>query len=89
MGQAEEGDLFLCYLAGYGLLRFAVEFTRHQDSLPAGLSLAQWVSLLFIAAGLLGLYARARDRRDNVADGPPTQVAGEHADGQPGKTGGN
>ena len=78
---AEEGDLFLCYLAGYGLLRFTVEATRQQDGLFAGLSLAQWVCLLFIAAGGAGLYARTRDRRDNLEQHPLQSAAGERADG--------
>ena len=57
--------LFLVYLGGYGLLRFAVEASRSQDALLLGLSLAQWICLLFITAAGLGLLARWRDRRDN------------------------
>ncbi|MEZ5337130.1 MAG: prolipoprotein diacylglyceryl transferase [bacterium] len=62
---AAEGELFLVYLGGYGLLRFAVEASRSQDALLLGLSLAQWICLLFITAAGLGLLARWRDRRDN------------------------
>lgn len=81
---AREGDLFLCYFAGYGLLRFIVEFSRSQDALLLGLSLAQWICLLFIAGGCYGLFARNSFRRDNLSDQPLNEVAREHADGQPG-----
>jgi phosphatidylglycerol:prolipoprotein diacylglycerol transferase len=77
---AAEGDLFLYYLAGYGLLRFLTEFTRSQDALILGLSLAQWICLLFIIAGSSGLLVRQRDRRDNEGM-PPQSAAREQCDG--------
>ncbi len=76
----QAGDLFLYYLAGYGLLRFLVEFTRSQDALFFGLSLAQWICLLFVSAGILGLLARRRDRRDNQTV-PQETAPGEQANG--------
>lgn len=76
---AAEGDLFLYYLAGYGLLRFLTEFTRSQDALILGLSLAQWICLLFIIAGTAGLLVRRADRRNNHAV-PLMHTDGEHID---------
>ncbi len=52
------------FLIGYGLARFAVEFTREPDSflglLALGLSMGQWLSLPMILAGaiILGLALR-------------------------------
>lgn len=47
---------------GYGIARFAVEFTREPDSflglLAWGLSMGQWLSLPMIAIGA-ALWARA------------------------------
>jgi phosphatidylglycerol:prolipoprotein diacylglycerol transferase len=44
------------FLAGYGVLRFGVEFTRQPDAhlglLSAGLSMGQWLCLPMIAAGI-------------------------------------
>jgi phosphatidylglycerol---prolipoprotein diacylglyceryl transferase len=44
------------FLAGYGLLRFLVEFTREPDGflglLAAGLSMGQWLSLPMVLAGV-------------------------------------
>lgn len=44
------------FLAGYGVLRFLVEFTREPDAflglLALGLSMGQWLSLPMIAIGI-------------------------------------
>jgi phosphatidylglycerol:prolipoprotein diacylglycerol transferase len=44
------------FLIGYGIVRFAVEFTREPDDflglLALGLSMGQWLSLPMIAAGI-------------------------------------
>jgi phosphatidylglycerol:prolipoprotein diacylglycerol transferase len=52
--------LSACFLIGYGLFRFAVEFTREPDSflglLALGLSMGQWLSLPMVAAGLMMLW---------------------------------
>jgi phosphatidylglycerol:prolipoprotein diacylglycerol transferase len=60
------GAVSACFLIGYGLFRFAVEFTREPDSflglLALGLSMGQWLSLPMIIAGamlLLWSYRRA------------------------------
>ncbi len=58
------------FLAGYGMLRFAVEFTREPDSflglLALGLSMGQWLSLPMIAGGiamLIWAYRAIETRR--------------------------
>ena len=60
------GAVSACFLIGYGLFRFAVEFTREPDSflglLAFGLTMGQWLSLPMVVAGLLLLgwsYRRA------------------------------
>ncbi len=54
------GSLLALFLAGYGVLRFAVEFVRQPDpqlgTLALGLTMGQYLSLTMIAAGIL-LYA--------------------------------
>ena len=48
------------FMIGYGVFRFAVEFTREPDAflglLAGGLSLGQWLSLPMIAAGVFLLW---------------------------------
>ena len=60
------GAVSACFLIGYGLFRFGVEFTREPDSflglLAFGLSMGQWLSLPMVLAGLCLLgwsYRRA------------------------------
>ena len=60
------GAISACFLIGYGLFRFAVEFTREPDNflglLALGLSMGQWLSLPMLLAGVLMLawsYRRA------------------------------
>jgi phosphatidylglycerol:prolipoprotein diacylglycerol transferase len=57
------GAVSAWFLIGYGVFRFAVEFTREPDSflglLALGLSMGQWLSLPMIAAGVaLLVWAR-------------------------------
>ena len=57
------GAVSAWFLIGYGVFRFAVEFTREPDSflglLALGLSMGQWLSLPMIAAGVaLLIWAR-------------------------------
>ena len=47
-----DGGLFAIYLAGYGTIRFVLEFFRDNYSFVLGLSQAQWVSVLLIGSGL-------------------------------------
>lgn len=58
---AREGDVFYLYFTVYSVGRFWVEFFRIEPPWAAGLTLAQWVSLLLAAAGLaLTLWNRPR-----------------------------
>lgn len=54
------------FLIGYGVLRFAVEFTREPDGflglLALGFSMGQWLSLPMVAAGIV-MFAWAYRRR--------------------------
>ena len=58
------GAVSAWFLIGYGVLRFAVEFTREPDNylglLALGLSMGQWLSLPMVIAGVAMLrWARA------------------------------
>lgn len=51
VGQGRSGRVFAAYLAGYGALRFLVEFWRGDDRPFLGpLSVPQWISLALIVA---------------------------------------
>jgi phosphatidylglycerol:prolipoprotein diacylglycerol transferase len=59
------GAVSACFLIGYGVFRFAVEFTREPDNflglLALNLSMGQWLSLPMIFAGIaLFIWARRR-----------------------------
>ena len=57
------GDIIGLYLIVSSVFRFIIEFYRfHEQSLIAGLSLTQWISLVLIVAGTLVLYGRPRQR---------------------------
>jgi len=48
-----EGDLFLLYLAGFGISRFMLEFVRWRESVILGLSPMQWFCLeLVVGSGI-------------------------------------
>jgi phosphatidylglycerol:prolipoprotein diacylglycerol transferase len=49
------GQNFYTFMLGYGLIRFADEFTRYNDAYFGGLSVYQWTSLGMALVGLLGL----------------------------------
>jgi len=61
----KRGAVSAWFLIGYGVFRFAVEFTREPDSflglLALGLSMGQWLSVPMILAGVL-LLAWSRRR---------------------------
>ncbi len=64
------GAVSAAFLIGYGLLRFAVEFTREPDSflglLAFSLSMGQWLSLPMVLAGiLLAAWAVRNERKGN------------------------
>jgi phosphatidylglycerol---prolipoprotein diacylglyceryl transferase len=54
-----DGEVFIAYLAGYGILRFGLEFLRADQILYAGLTLPQWTSLLLIM-GAIFIYFSIR-----------------------------
>jgi phosphatidylglycerol---prolipoprotein diacylglyceryl transferase len=54
------GGLFALYLVLAGLERFLVEFIRRNDAVVAGLTLAQLISVVMIAAGSAWLVAHRR-----------------------------
>ncbi len=57
------GGVFACYLVGYGLLRFGLEFLRgDQPVWLAGLTLQQVISLVLIAVGIKLLIRQAGGR---------------------------
>jgi phosphatidylglycerol---prolipoprotein diacylglyceryl transferase len=66
------GDVLWMMMLGYGLIRFAVEFFRADNS-PAywGLTISQAISVLFVIAGGLGLVWRLQPApRPQVAINP-------------------
>jgi phosphatidylglycerol:prolipoprotein diacylglycerol transferase len=59
------GAVSALFLIGYGVFRFAVEFTREPDSflglLALNLSMGQWLSLPMVLGGIyLVVWARRR-----------------------------
>ena len=73
---AREGDVLFLYLAFYSLGRFWVEFFRIGTPVAAGLTLAQLVSLLIIAASGLWLMFRNRQPLKNPQGAPPSPRPG-------------
>ncbi|MDI3299580.1 MAG: prolipoprotein diacylglyceryl transferase [Bacillota bacterium] len=68
---ARRGDELWLYLVTYSVGRFWVEFFRMGGTVIAGLTLAQWVSLLLIAAGAAGwLHNRRRRGEPEEAAAP-------------------
>jgi phosphatidylglycerol---prolipoprotein diacylglyceryl transferase len=62
-----EGDLWRCYLVGFGLSRFGLEFLRENDAALLGLSAMQWVCLeLVVFAGIGHFMSLRRAQRDQV-----------------------
>jgi len=60
-GRLAAGVLFALYLVLAGLERLLVELIRRNDSVVAGLTLPQLVSLAMVAAGVAWLGARRRE----------------------------
>ena len=59
---ARPGMLFCLYLVLAGLARFLVEFIREKQIVLLGLTDAQWISMLLIAAGVAGIAYLKRDK---------------------------
>lgn len=61
------GQNFYTFLAGYGIIRFLDELTRHNDQFLGPLTIYQWASLgmlLVGGLGLLGLFGRPPVNRE-------------------------
>lgn len=52
------GQVFLSFVAGYGVLRFGCEFFRDSHPMIAGFSLAQWFSVGTVVVALMVLRRR-------------------------------
>lgn len=48
----KEGEVFAWYLAGYGTMRFALEFLRGDQTTWMSLTLPQWISICSVFAGV-------------------------------------
>ncbi|MFA6098105.1 MAG: prolipoprotein diacylglyceryl transferase [Patescibacteria group bacterium] len=59
-GKLKTGDLTLLYFFLYSLVRFFLDFLRIEPPMLGWLSIAQWISVLFIAAAGLLWYFRGR-----------------------------
>lgn len=65
LGKPPTGRVFGAYLAGYGLLRFGLEYTRgDQPVLWAGLTLQQIISLALVLSGTVLIF-QLPQRREN------------------------
>ena len=67
------GALFALYLVLAGLERFLIEFIRRNEEVALGMSTAQFVSLVMIAAGVVWL-ARLRTAGGRTAPRPPARA---------------
>ena len=75
------GLLFACYLVLAGCERFLVEFVRRNDAVLAGLTEAQLLSLVMMAAGGIWLWRASRSGgvRRGAAGGPVPAAAASTA----------
>jgi len=72
-GRVSAGKIFACYLIGYGLIRFLLEFVRDNtfELRIGGLSIWQYVSLVCLMLGLLMLLV--------LKDSPPLILTSQPA----------
>ena len=72
------GDLLLIFFVWYGLTRFALETLRHDNWTFFGVPTAQIVTLVFVVAGLAGLWYRHGPGRpaESAADLLPEPAVG-------------
>ena len=62
----KKGSVFFLYLAGYGLIRFFMEFLKLDAWKIAGLNTAQIISILLVLSGIFGI--RKLNSNDKTAD---------------------
>ena len=76
------GDLLLIFFVWYGLTRFALESLRHDNWTFFGVPTAQIVTLVFVVAGLVGLWYRHGSGRpaETAADLLPEPALGGSPD---------
>lgn len=59
-----------CFLVGYGLFRFVVEYTREPDAflglVSLGLSMGQWLSIPMMVIGAVMLVAARRTEKNDA-----------------------
>ncbi len=73
------GSLFWAYLGLAGIERFVVEFVRTNEPVALGLTQAQWISVLLLAAGVAGAWWLESHRGSGVpalGSAGPVTVAG-------------
>lgn len=68
---ARPGELFLCYVGGYALFRFAVEFVRANEQVWWGLTRPQWFLLAMLPL-LAWRLSRVRPARPAPVPAPST-----------------
>ncbi len=69
------GDLFICYVAGYALFRFGVEFLRANEAVWFGLTRPQWFLLCFLPL-LAWRVSRVWRQRPVAAPAVPAIIGG-------------
>ncbi len=62
-----QGKLYFLFMGGYGLLRFAVEFTRATPKTQLGLSNGQWFSLICILVSAIAFLIPSRKKSRHLA----------------------
>ena len=62
----KKGSVFFLYLAGYGLIRFFMEFLKIDPWKISGLNTAQIISILLVLSGILGI--RKLNSNDKTTD---------------------
>lgn len=65
-GKLQRGEQYLLYMAGYGALRFILEFTRIRTVLFAGLSISHiWAFMACVVGITVFIIRRIKNKRNN------------------------
>lgn len=67
---ARPGDLFICYVAGYALFRFGVEFLRANEQVWFGLTRPQWFLLVMLPLLAARVFRIRRGRSPLILSAP-------------------